>query len=311
MKETENTNEYHKDLPEQKIDRIEKDEVLKEIGAEHYSEYEQDTPAMQQFKAIFMDEEKRQNRTEWRTFFISETFLDEQYEENFVRTMLEFLQKQNIVPYTKLPDGLVIELAIVYVLWTDEDGIVTLEEYEEELTAIELLMSKIWNYQENYQNNAKELESKASFIRRKSYDEYRDIRKVVLENTWDYCYSSDTLEVYKYSLSMAHWDFIADDDKVNSMDIEDIRSEDNLTHACEVELYDYLLCKYGFPIEPCSYMYKYFELENIEETEFADIYKNLKAHILELYPDMNDYYKVNISAKDYADDLSEELKELL
>lgn len=282
-------------------------------------EAKSNTPAMQQFKAIFNDEQKRQNRMEWRTFFISEVFLDEQYEESFVHAMHAFLRQQDIVPYTKLPDGLVVELAIVYVLWPkDKDYLVEIKDYEADsalydwknVSIFEETAADIWNQQENCQGNYMELYSKASFIRRKSYDEYRTIRKVVLENSWEYKRRSDDMEEYKYTLSMAHWEFIADDDKVNSMDIDDIRLEDDITHACEVELYDYLLRKYGFPIEPCAYMYKYFALEDIENTEFAEVYKNLKAHILEQYPDMNDFYKSNVTAEDYADDLRKALEEL-
>ncbi|MDE7477397.1 MAG: hypothetical protein K2M91_05525, partial [Lachnospiraceae bacterium] len=215
----------------------------------------------------------------------------------------EFLQYQDIIPYTKLPGGLVVELAIVYVLWVgDKDYLAPTETCE--------AIADIWNHQENRRNNYKELQSKASFIRRKSYDEYRTMRKVVLEKAWEYRRHSDDMEEYKYTLSMASPHFIADDNKVNSMDIDDIRLEDNITHVCEVELYDYLLRKYDFPIEACSYMYKYFELEDIETTQYAEIYKNLKAHILEQYPDMNEFYKSSISAKDYSDDLSDLLKAL-
>lgn len=277
------------------------------------------TPAMQKFKEIFMDENRRNDRTEWRDFFISETFLDEQYEEAFVRSVHDFLKQQTMIPFTMLPGGLVIELAIVYVLRPERDNwLVQVEEnladsslYDwKNVTIFEELVADIWNHQEKREENGVELESDASFIRRKSYDEYRTMRKVVLENTWDYKRGNDTMEEYKYTLSMAHWEFLADDDKVNSMDIDDIRVEDDITHACEVELFDYLLRKYGFPVEPCTYMYRYFELENIEQTQYAEVYKNLKAHILEQYPDMDTYFKQNISAEDYADQLRSQLREL-
>lgn len=341
------------------------------------------TAAVQQFQEIFMDDARRQDRAQWRDFFISETFLDAQYEESFVQAVHDYLRQQDIVPYTKLPDGLVVELAIVYVLQPGEqDYLVPLEERgqaaafwdESEAAADEALeaghetvpcnageaaadkvsetgygaplgnagetgvneaskaghetvpededtvdevseagyaqAAKLWNSQENREKHYRELMSKASFIRRKSYDEYRTMRRVVLEDTWDYRHSSDDMEEYKFTLSMASWRFIADDDKVNSMDIDDVRLEDNITHACEVELYDYLLRKYGFPVGACAYMYKYFELENIEETEYAQVYRNLKAHILERYPDMDDFCKSNITAEDYVGDLVASLEGL-
>ncbi len=271
--------------------------------------------AIQQFKTIFMEDEKRNDRTQWRNFFLTECFLDEQYEEDFVIAMYEFLKSQKEVPFGRLPEGLVIELAIVYVLWPNEnDYCVTMDEsdyYEEEEDDFcKELLADIWNNQENCRENYEELQSKASFIRRKSYDEYRTVRFFAMNDLWEYKSFSDGIEEYKYALSMAHWEFLADDDKVNSMDIEDIRVEDDITHACEVELFDYLLRTYRFPIEPCAYMYREFELEHIENTEYADVYKDLKAHILELHPDMNDYYKCNITAEDYADELAERLNQL-
>lgn len=271
--------------------------------------------AIQQFKTIFMEEEKRNNRTEWRNFFLTEMFLDEQYEEDFVIAMHEFLMQQAEVPFSRLPAGLVIELAIVYVLWPNEnDYCVVFDETdcyeEEEYDLCKELLAEIWNSQENSMENYLDLQSKASFIRRKSYDEYRTVRFFAINDLWEYKSFNDSIEEYKYTLSMVHWELLADDEKVNRMDIEDIRLEDDITHACEVELFDYLLRKYRFPIEPCAYMYRELELENIENTEYADIYKDLKAHILELHPDMNDYYKCNITAEDYADDLAEMLKQL-
>lgn len=261
------------------------------------------TVAVRQFQEIFLDDARRQDRAQWRDYFISEIFLDAQYEEDFMSAVHGFLQRQNIVPYTKLPDGLVVELAIVYVLRPGEqDHLAPVEACEE--------AADIWNCQENREKHYQELMSKASFIRRKSYAEYRTMRRVVLEDTWEYRYSDEDMEEYKFTLSMASRHFIADDDRVNSMDIDDIRLEDNITHVCEVELYDYLLRKYGFPVGACSYMYKYFELDNIEATEYAQIYRNLKAHILEQYPDINDFVKSNITAEDYADDLITSLEEL-
>lgn len=287
------------------------------------------TAAVQQFQEIFTDDARRQDRAQWRDFFISETFLDAQYEESFVQAVHDYLRQQDKVPYTKLPDGFVVELAIVYVLQPEEwDYLVPLEERgevadfededEDEDMAEEVEVSEagyaqaaeLWNSQENREKLYRELMSKVSFIRRKSYDEYRTMRRVVLGNTWDYRYSDVDMEEYKFTLSMASWHFIADDDKVNSMDIDDIRLEDNITHACEVELYDYLLRKYGFPVEACAYMYKYFELANIEETEYAQVYRKLKAHILEQYPDMDDYCKSNITVGDYANDFVEVLEGL-
>lgn len=283
------------------------------------------TAAVQQFQEIFMDDTRRQDRAQWRAFFISETFLDAQYEENFVQAVHEYLRQQDIVPYTKLPDGLVVELAIVYVLQPEEsDYLISLEERgqaaafwdEDEDTVDEVSeagyaqAAKLWNSQEDREKHYRELMSRASFIRRKSYDEYRTMRRVVLEDTWDYRHSGDDMEEYKFTLSMASWHFIADDEKVNGMDIDDIRLEDNITHACEVELYDYLLRRYGFPAGACAYMYKYFELENIEETEYAQVYRNLKAHILEQYPDMDDFCKSNITAEDYVGDLVASLEGL-
>ncbi len=147
------------------------------------------TVAVRQFQEIFLDDARRQDRAQWRDYFISEIFLDAQYEEDFMSAVHGFLQRQNIVPYTKLPDGLVVELAIVYVLRPGEqDHLAPVEACEE--------AADIWNCQENREKHYQELMSKASFIRRKSYAEYRTMRRVVLEDTWEYRYSDDDMEEY-------------------------------------------------------------------------------------------------------------------
>lgn len=297
---------------------------------------------IREFKAIFEDEQKRNNRELWRDFFISKEFLDEQYEDEYIKAMCKYLYEQKEVSTNKLPLGLMVELAIVYALEPEDDGYCEIEEYcicEEDEEDIYLkengfinneedmkeyirngldsfyikqtaIIAKLWNEQDNYEENFDEFMSKASFIRRSSYEYYRNIRFYAIYKLWDYEGKLDSLKKYKYDLSMGHYDFLADDDTVNSMDIKDIRYEDSLTHSCLLELFDYLLQKYQFSIEPCAYMYSYFELEDIEETEYAPMYKDLKSHILELYPNIDEYCKSNISSEDYAPNLSEMLKQI-
>ena len=117
-----------------------------------------------------MDNKKRNNRTEWRSFFITKVFLDEQYEEHFIRAMYEFLQQQNMVPFDELPNELVVELAIVYALDPDEDDfLVSIEEYDhsglydwKNVDIFEECIANIWNSQENYPENYKNLRVRVS-----------------------------------------------------------------------------------------------------------------------------------------------------
>ena len=47
------------------------------------------TVAVRQFQEIFLDDARRQDRAQWRDYFISEIFLDAQYEEDFMSAVHE------------------------------------------------------------------------------------------------------------------------------------------------------------------------------------------------------------------------------
>ena len=70
--------------------------------------------AMEAFQALFSDEKARKSKEQWKDYFLSETFLDVQFSENFMEQMRDSLKKQNQVPYKELPPAFLFELATAY-----------------------------------------------------------------------------------------------------------------------------------------------------------------------------------------------------
>ena len=86
-----------------------------------------DTGALHEFIALFTNPKQAKNADAWRRFFLSETFLGEQYAEGFARGLYAYLMEQEVCPHDNLPMALLQELAIAYALVPHFAG----EEYRE------------------------------------------------------------------------------------------------------------------------------------------------------------------------------------
>ena len=86
-----------------------------------------DTGALHEFIALFTNPKQAKNADAWRRFFLSETFLGEQYAEGFARGLYAYLMEQEACPHDNLPMALLQELAIAYALVPHFAG----EEYRE------------------------------------------------------------------------------------------------------------------------------------------------------------------------------------
>lgn len=53
----------------------------------------QSKAAMEAFQALFSDETARKSKEQWKDYFLSETFLDVQFSENFMEQTRDYLKK--------------------------------------------------------------------------------------------------------------------------------------------------------------------------------------------------------------------------
>lgn len=75
-----------------------------------------ETGALHEFIRLFTDAKQAKAADAWGRFFLSETFLGEQYSEEFADGLYAYLMGQDIFPCDNLPVALLQELAIAYAL---------------------------------------------------------------------------------------------------------------------------------------------------------------------------------------------------
>lgn len=75
-----------------------------------------ETGALHEFIRLFTDARQVKAADAWKRFFLSETFLGEQYSEEFADGLYAYLMGQDVFPCDNLPMALLQELAIAYAL---------------------------------------------------------------------------------------------------------------------------------------------------------------------------------------------------
>ncbi len=75
-----------------------------------------ETGALHDFITLFTNPKQAKAADTWKRFFLSESFLREQYTEDFARGLYTYLMEQQLHPCDNLPAGLLQELAIAYAL---------------------------------------------------------------------------------------------------------------------------------------------------------------------------------------------------
>ena len=72
------------------------------------------TGALHDFIVLFENPKQAKQADTWKRFFLSESFLEEQFSEEFGKGLLTYLSGQTLCPGDNLPMGLLQELAIAY-----------------------------------------------------------------------------------------------------------------------------------------------------------------------------------------------------
>ena len=73
-----------------------------------------ETGALREFIALFENPKQAKQADTWKRFFLSESFLGEQFSEEFAKGLLFYLSEQTLCPRDNLPMYLLQELAIAY-----------------------------------------------------------------------------------------------------------------------------------------------------------------------------------------------------
>ena len=252
-----------------------------------------DTGALHEFIALFTNPKQAKNADAWRRFFLSETFLGEQYAEGFARGLYAYLMEQEACPHDNLPMALLQELAIAYALVPHFAG----EEYREGMkypkewykVSVEQTfparkqVAEIFNRQgwdcDLKSMTRRMLKQPANKVRHNAFSDYLDLKEMgrqgqlteAEKETWQHI----------LGLGQVHYLYERNGKQLGSADYES-RSE------CGVKLYVQWLKDEGLPECVLKFLYQKFAFRELEHSSTKGLYGALKEQVLRQLPQVEE-----------------------
>ena len=252
-----------------------------------------DTGALHEFIALFTNPKQAKNADAWRRFFLSETFLGEQYAEGFARGLYAYLMEQEVCPHDNLPMALLQEMAIAYALVPHFAG----EEYREGMkypkewykVSVEQTfparkqVAEIFNRQgwdcDLKSMTRRMLKQPANKVRHNAFSDYLDLKEMgrqgqlteAEKETWQHI----------LGLGQVHYLYERNGKQLGSADYES-RSE------CVVKLYVQWLKDEGLPECVLKFLYQKFAFRELEHSSTKGLYGALKEQVLRQLPQVEE-----------------------
>jgi len=252
-----------------------------------------DTGALHEFIALFTNPKQAKNADAWRRFFLSETFLGEQYAEGFARGLYAYLMEQEAYPHDNLPMALLQEMAIAYALVPHFAG----EEYREGMkypkewykVSVEQTfparkqVAEIFNRQgwdcDLKSMTRRMLKQPANKVRHNAFSDYLDLKEMGCQGQL----TEAEKETWQHILGLGqvHYLFERNGKRLGSADYES-RSE------CVVKLYVQWLKDEGLPECVLKFLYQKFAFRELEHSSTRGLYGALKEQVLRQLPQVEE-----------------------
>lgn len=252
-----------------------------------------DTGALHEFIALFINPKQAKNADAWRRFFLSETFLGEQYAEGFARGLYAYLMEREVCPHDNLPMALLQELAIAYALVPHFAG----EEYREGMkypkewykVSVEQTfparkqVAEIFNRQgwdcDLKSMTRRMLKQPANKVRHNAFSDYLDLKEMGRQGQL----TEAEKEIWQHILGLGqvHYLYERNGKQLGSADYES-RSE------CVVKLYVQWLKDEGLPEYVLKFLYQKFAFRELEHSSTKGLYGALKEQVLRQLPQVEE-----------------------
>lgn len=244
--------------------------------------------ALQEFTAIFQaarESGKVPRAALWKDFFLSGVFLREQYEEGFARGMMKYLSEWSMegnYNIHALPSNFLLELAIAYALVPETGSFSSGQTpfgvndrgsfYGRECAA------SLWNMQSECGHlPVRLLKKPENLVRLRSFSDYIRLRSL----------NSNHLLTKK---NQDHWERILMCGCVNHLYEQNGKGSRNIYQetrsVCLIRLMTFWVREEEVPACVLEYMYKEYNLKNVEHSSSKYIYHPLRQEILKKYPDI-------------------------
>ncbi len=235
------------------------------------------TGALSVLAALFEDPKQAKQPDTWKRFFLSETFLGEQFSEEFGRGLLDYVIRRQEWAPDGLPIGFLQELAIAYALTPDLDreelGLFPGRRYAAEVFNIgsegdDLLFRA-----------ARRLRQPGNKVRYNAFSDYMELKTISAEAGL----TEENRETWQRILKMCQVYYLYErNGKKTGCGAYESRSE------CVVKLYVQWLKDENLPEWVLTFIYKNLAFRELERSSTRGLYGPLKEQVLRQLPNVEE-----------------------
>lgn len=247
------------------------------------------TGALRDFISLFENPKQAKQADTWRRFFLSESFLGEQFQESFAKGMVSYLREQTVFPWDDLLPAFLLELAIAYALVPHFAG----EEYTEGLkypkewykVSVEDTfparkhMAEIFNFQGRNCDlksvTRKMLKQPANKVRYNAFSDYITLKEMNRRGQLTERDRETWQRILRFC--QVHYLYERNGRQLRGADCES-RSE------CVAKLYAQWLKDEALPEHVLKFIYKEFAFRELERSSTKGLYGPLKEQVVRQLP---------------------------
>lgn len=260
--------------------------------------------ALYRLTALFEDQKRRKKQDCWREYFLSETFLSEQFDEGFGRGLAQYLEECNPTEERlgELPRPFILELAIAYALVPDTYGVMNTEGS----FFNRVLAGKLWDFcterwdipdsfdekplnekdfrvcddqelieKSRYRGAVRLLMKPENLVRLRSFSDYFALRSM---NRQGYLTEKER-EIWENILICGRSSHLYEKNGRNEV-YPETRS------VGVISLYAHWITAEDVPLCVCKYIYQEYDLVHLEHSSNQHLYQPLKLAILKRFPNI-------------------------
>ncbi len=230
--------------------------------------------ALSEMIAILNDPQRKNSLSEWKRYFLSEAFLDEQFDESFGKGMMEYFNKLPEELLQSLPQNFVLELAVAFGLVPD---------------AIKVGAVKHDKRGREYWDCIYRVNGEGSFYNRKAVADLYNWQEAAGGEEWYRLLaerSENRLRANSFSayIKLRRMNAEGHLNKTERSKWEKIFQGGDTQSECFVPLLEYWVRADHVPKDVLCFLYDCYGLKDIDHSDMRDLYAGLKEAILNRLP---------------------------
>lgn len=264
-----------------------------QAAEEHTIQESMEKGALHDLIRLFENPKQMKQADTWKRFFLSESFLGEQFSQEFTRGLLTYLKRQTVCPADNLPMGFLQELAIAYGFIPHFAGVEYFEGkiYPKEWYKVSVentfparkYAAEIFNMQgrdcDLKSMTGRMLRQPANKVRHNAFSDYIAIKEMSGRGQL----TEQERDTWQHTLSLCQVCYLYERNgkRLGEKDYE-ARSE------CVVKLYVQWLKDERLPEQVLKFFYQKLSLRELEHSSTRGLYKELKEQVLRQLPQVEE-----------------------